>query len=549
MFFTLNEKIENYLAILLLALGALVLFLSSPTAGDFSWSDAPRHALNGVFVKDFIAAMPLSQPKQYAVNYYLQYPALTILFYPPLMYFIMAGFYALFGFSHTAAQASITVFYFLLGVGVYLLARRWLPLWQAFAAAVLLMGAPEIALWGRQVMLDIPAYAWLTISALFLLRYLDNGRPAPLYLTVIFLLYALYTKQMIIFAAAVFALAILMGRGPGVLRQWHIWSAMGLFTVCLLPLIYLTLEFGQVNLDSVAGARAEDLGRGHLGAWTYYLKQMPQQLGWATFLLGGGFIVGMALKPTWRLPKVDTVLLLAWLVLGYFFFSAIAVREPRHDLTALLPVALFAVLFLNRTLAPLGQRYATLAALFLAVATFSYTLAFKPVPYVQGYAAAAEAVLEQAPANSTVLFSGQRDGSFIFNIRAATSRHDISVLRADKILLRLAIERQRGFQDRGLTQQAIYDLLNRYGVHYVVAQPDFWTDIPSMAALQQLLQDNSRFEPVRRIKISANFPVLDRELVLYRNLGPVATVPEPLTLEMVGIGRSFSGTPQAPGKP
>lgn len=306
MAFTVHEKIQNYLAISALVLFTLILFLSSPTAGDFSWSDAPRHALNGIFVKDFITAMPLSQPKQYAVNYYLQYPALTILFYPPLMPLIMAGFYALFGFSHPVAQASIAVFYWLLGLGTYLLARRWLPLWQAFAVSILLIAAPEVTLWGRQVMLDIPAYAWLVISVLFLLRYLDSGRPAPLYLMILFLLCALYTKQTVIFAAAVFSLVILAGRGPGVLRQRSTWLAVTLFTVCLLPLIYLTIEFGQVNVDSAAGARAADLGRGQLGAWTYYLKQMPRQLGWATFLLGGSFIVGMVVKPAWRLPKADT---------------------------------------------------------------------------------------------------------------------------------------------------------------------------------------------------------------------------------------------------
>lgn len=336
----------------------------------------------------------------------------------------------------------------------------------------------------------------------------------------------------------------MVGRGPEVLRQRHTWLAIGLFIVCLLPLVYLTLKFAQPNINIIMGDNATYLRKDTLAAGTYYLKQMPRQLGWATFLLAGGFIIGMAVKRSWHLPKVDTVLLLTWLVIGYLYFSAIALQEPRHDLTILLPLALFAVLFLNRALTPFGQHYATLAALFLAVATFSYTLAFKPVPYVKGYVEAAETVMEMAPENSTVLFSGQRDGSFIFDMRANPRRHDISVLRADKILLRLAILREWGFQDRRLTLETIYDLLNRYGIHYVVAQPDFWTDIPSMATLQQLLQDKSRFEEVRRIRVSANFPNLDRELVIYRNLGPVAAVPEPFSLEMVSIGRSFSGTPQ-----
>ena len=43
-------------AVLLVASG--ILLATSPADGDFSWSDAPRHALNGAFVKDFVASLP-----------------------------------------------------------------------------------------------------------------------------------------------------------------------------------------------------------------------------------------------------------------------------------------------------------------------------------------------------------------------------------------------------------------------------------------------------------------------------------------------------------
>ena len=47
-----------------------------------------------------------------------------------------------------------------LGLGVFALARRWMPFTYALAASLLLIGAPEVGLWARQVMLDVPAYAW-----------------------------------------------------------------------------------------------------------------------------------------------------------------------------------------------------------------------------------------------------------------------------------------------------------------------------------------------------------------------------------------------------
>lgn len=71
----------------------------------------------------------------------------------------------------------------------------------------------------------------------------------------------------------------------------------------------------------------------------------------------------------------------------------------------------------------------------------------------------------------------------------------------------------------------MHDLINKLAVHYVVALTDFWIDMHSMAALQNLLQDESCFEVVHRIRVKANYPTEDQELVIYRNLGKVADSP------------------------
>ncbi len=79
--------------LVLLAASALLL-ATAPMGGDFWWSDAPRHALNGAFVKDLVAAFPIHDPRGWAVDYYLQYPSLSILFYPPLFYAVEAVMFA-----------------------------------------------------------------------------------------------------------------------------------------------------------------------------------------------------------------------------------------------------------------------------------------------------------------------------------------------------------------------------------------------------------------------------------------------------------------------
>src|ERR1044071_4226880 len=139
----LSRALPDAIVLLLLAAATLLLFLSAPMAGDFSYSDAPRHALNGVFIKDMVAAFPWRDPAGYAMQYYVQYPALTILFYPPLFYLISAPFYALFGVSEATALVVVLLHYFAFALGMYVLARRWLDQPLACAVALLAIATPE----------------------------------------------------------------------------------------------------------------------------------------------------------------------------------------------------------------------------------------------------------------------------------------------------------------------------------------------------------------------------------------------------------------------
>lgn len=118
------------------------LFLGAPTGGDFYWSDAPRHALNGVFVKDFLAAAPWDDPLGFAYRYYAQYPALTILFYPPLFYVTSAPFYAIMGVSQSTALFVIMFYYIAFALGAWRLFSFWFSGWRSVAATVMLVAAP-----------------------------------------------------------------------------------------------------------------------------------------------------------------------------------------------------------------------------------------------------------------------------------------------------------------------------------------------------------------------------------------------------------------------
>ena len=525
---------ERLLAWALVLACVLLLFAQAPHGGAFYWSDSPRHALNGVFVMDLIKAMPLDDPTGYAYRYYAQYPALTILFYPPLFYAISAPFYAVFGVSQETALLVVALHYAALGLGCWRLARYWLPAGPSLAFAVLVLWLPEVAFWGRQVMLEVPAFAFLAWSAVGVMAYLRGDHVKWLYLGAALLVLGMYTKISVAYMGVVYAILVLQRDGWAAMRNRHHWWVALLVVVGLLPLAVLTLKFGQANVQSVAGVADAVASRASWQGWVWYLQQIPSQVGWPLTALG---LTGAAMAAWQRMPGLN----FWWIgfALGYLFFSSIDLKEARHSVFLLPTVVFFAVLLLH-TLIPLRLgRWSVAALVLLVFATAGLTVWTRPVFYVQGYAQAAAEVARLAPYDSTVLFSGYRDGSFVFNMRAREDRRDLHVMRADKLLLGVAVRRELGVEQKGLTEAEIADAINANGVHYVVMQPGFWIDLEAMQRFERVMA-SGQFEQVARIATPANYPAHETQLVVYRNKGQVAPRRPGADIELKIINRRIS---------
>src|SRR5690606_13032157 len=123
------DRRQFWTAALVLLPVVVMLYLTAPRGGAFWWSDAARHALNAAFVTDLLRDMPFGDPVGYAYRYYAQYPALTILFYPPLLYAITAPFFMLLGVSHEVALGVVFLHYIAFGLGCWRLARYWVDQW------------------------------------------------------------------------------------------------------------------------------------------------------------------------------------------------------------------------------------------------------------------------------------------------------------------------------------------------------------------------------------------------------------------------------------
>ena len=253
------------IATLVVVLTVGLLFTGAPDGGAFYWSDSPRHALNGVFVMDLLRDLPLDDPAGY--RYYAQYPALTILFYPPLFYAISAPFYALFGVSQEVALLVVALHYIAFGLGCWRLARFWLDTQGALAFALLMLVLPEVAFWGRQVMLEVPAFAFLVWSAVAFMKHWREGSRAGLYGAAALLVLAMYTKISVAYVGVVYALMLGWRYRLAVFRQRDHWAVLVLSAIGLVPLVVLTLKFGQANVQSVGGIADAAASRASLAGW------------------------------------------------------------------------------------------------------------------------------------------------------------------------------------------------------------------------------------------------------------------------------------------
>jgi len=498
----------------------ILLYLTAPLNGDFWWSEAPRNALNGAFLLDFLHAHPFADPKGWAYGYYNQYPALTIFFYPPLFYVLTAAAYVPFGVSHAVAQGVESAFVLALGLGGFALARKFMHPVAAIGAGLALIGAPEIALWGRSVMLDVPALAFVVWALWAAQRFAETRRSGFLYLAAALVLGAIYTKINAAYILAVIAIVLLRAAGWSLFRNRHLWIAGALFAIGLAPVAAMQLYFGATNLASMQGSNATASlhPASDPASWLFYIRALPQEIGWVPTIAAAAALAAILALRDWRRAALDRLWVpLLWLGVGYVVFGLISLKEPRHGIAFMFPLLLIACWAIAR----LPGKWGPSAAALFGAGIVAATLLLFPAARVTGYHEAADYIAQNAPKDGLVMFSGVRDGSFIFNLRAHAERRDLAVWRADKLLLDVSIMRERGVKELGLDAESIRRQIREAGVSYVVAQDGFWTDLGVMQRFEAVLH-GPEFEAVKRIPVTGNTDEGEAGLTIYRVTGPVA---------------------------
>ena len=177
-----------------------VVILHGVHRGEFDYNvDEAQHGVTGLFLADAMHDLPVSHPIQYAYSYYAQYPAVSIVHWPPLFYVFEGLSFLAQGPSAFSARLTVALFAVLLLYNWFRLVEELQDAFTAAVSTAVLGLLPLMLLFEKAVMLEIPSLALVVCSIRYWIDYLDSGQKRSLYAFGLWLSAALLCKQTSVF--------------------------------------------------------------------------------------------------------------------------------------------------------------------------------------------------------------------------------------------------------------------------------------------------------------------------------------------------------------
>jgi hypothetical protein len=506
-------------------------------------NDETRHVMTGVFFRDLIHDHPTTQLKKYAVDYYLQRPALGLLVWPPGFHALLGAWMTLFGATLAAAKSLVLVFLLIALLYTHALASRWLTPLGALTVTALVGFSPVVFEHSEFVMLEIPAFACAMGAIFHLERFLAGPArssppshpssliphpfPRDAWLCGFWCAAAGWMRYDAVFLAPYVVLRLTLGGDWKKAANRHAVGAALLAALAVGPLYAVTFkQYAGATAAATSGTMAESKER---SLWTnalFYFKTVPEQMGWPVTVFGAAALLLSLRRPRqWAAP-------LALVGAAWIAFSPLAELQARHAIYWIPAWCLAAVSIFER------RRTATIAFLLL-VGWQAWSAWQSPNMYVRGYRIAADFMAAKPPKTPVVLFEGMLNGGFIHALALRDPERRWTTIRADKLLYGVLSEASGGYEEWAKDDAAMLAAIHRFDPEFVVVEdPRVLEQIPAADRLRKLLSARpDRFRLEAEIPIDSNqHAFLGRRLLVYRPLvrNPA---PEKLTeLRMLSLG-------------
>jgi hypothetical protein len=489
---------------MLLATG-MVAALHWSNDGLWFQGDAPRHAVNGLFLWDYLAALP-ENPLDYAVRYYARYPVIAPLVYPPLFYLIEGAAFWLIAPSPYVAKSIVLAFAALAGLYTMAWTRRWAGSWAGWAGACIVL-LPGFVRYSNAVLLNVPATAFTIAGLYHLVVWLETGQQTHRRWFGVLTAVAFLTYYPSAIALPVALVWILLSGGWR--RSRWLW---------LLPMTIAVLAVVMaVALPQYWDRNAPEIGRlWRVSLWSFYWRQLLALVSpmWIAFGLIGLLLGGIGSRrreSLWLALAISTVIVCLILL---------PAESDRYALM-LVPMLVIAA-FLGAGSAAVPERLRPVLPVAL-IATAGWSAATTRVQVVSGFEGVAAYVRQHGP-DDTVLYSGFHDGVFGFYLRAGDPGFRQRMVVAQKVLARYEQDRLFVWRETPYvsTVADVVPLLERScGCRWIAVERGSADMTVSESLLRQVL-DGPDFERVTSFTIASR---MTSRVDLYRFLHPVEPAP------------------------
>jgi hypothetical protein len=330
-----------------------------------------------------------------------------------------------------------------------------------------------------------------------------------------------------------------------VFREWQFWVAATIIGAALIPYFWFTVQYANLL---VAG-RGIGLSAFVDGSPLLVVESWGRALSWpllaAMLLAGTGTLVWKSIR-----CQMPGVWLLGLAVVSYFLESTyLRMADPRGAvlvipfLACFIPVLLAGAGMLKRAAVVAGG-----VSIVLALASYSYV---QGQPVVRGYEEAADFIVRQNGPGLFVLYEGYKDRDVCFFARQRDGERKAYFLRGSKMLYTFASEKRFGYQEMVVTQEALLEFIQRYGIRVIAVEDRDVVGTEPGKRLRLLLRDSSQFDLAGSFPISApgtNLDGLKIQVYLARNprLEPQAAT---LMIPLVGMSRILEVPTKGGGRP
>src|SRR5947209_3342133 len=123
---------------------------------DFSMTpDEPAHVVSSLLIRDYLTSGDLAHPWQFAKNYYLHYPKVAIIHWPPGFHASAAVWSLVFGRSRVGLISFQAALGAVLTAGIFFVVHRLYGRWIAVGSAVVFATTPIMQLTVAMVSPDL----------------------------------------------------------------------------------------------------------------------------------------------------------------------------------------------------------------------------------------------------------------------------------------------------------------------------------------------------------------------------------------------------------